>query len=389
MLQSTKPREQNGRDTFSRYKAQTRGAAIAALSILDGKDIDKVYCDFHDDFVIRIIIDGEHHYRFVQVKTKSKQNENWKLNEIFGLKTTIKDQKKQSTESIRKSFIGKLLLHTVIFDDSCDAVILMTNVNFDDVVEQLATDISSGTSSNKYINVMVTRFRECFSVKEGLLNDLDVALKLKKLKLESDVEYLKENKNNFEPLAREKIFEYSEIDLDHSESKIVLQNLLQLVENKSVGIISDFTKETVDRMAGIGVEELLEILSISKDAYESLVAGGDKKAIKSASVIQRTLHAAGAETEEIDFCAKCKMSWDVWLRSNRNLISELDLNEIVSNIDSLFRQLILDKSAINLSSLRPSIKSLSEKLKEKEIIFDLDEQKLLGGLFSALVRFKS
>jgi hypothetical protein len=46
MLEKVNPREQAGRDSFSRYRAQVRSAAIAALSILDGESIDRVYCDF-------------------------------------------------------------------------------------------------------------------------------------------------------------------------------------------------------------------------------------------------------------------------------------------------------------------------------------------------------
>lgn len=53
MLSTKKPREQSGRDSFGRFRAQCRSAAIAALSILEDKEIDRVYCDLHDDFVVR------------------------------------------------------------------------------------------------------------------------------------------------------------------------------------------------------------------------------------------------------------------------------------------------------------------------------------------------
>lgn len=40
---STKPREQVGRDTFLRYRAQILAAALAALEILEGGEVDRVF----------------------------------------------------------------------------------------------------------------------------------------------------------------------------------------------------------------------------------------------------------------------------------------------------------------------------------------------------------
>jgi hypothetical protein len=68
MLETKKPREQSGRDSFNRYRAQVRSAAMASLSILEGEDIDKVYCDLHDDFVVRKKESNCYSYVFYQVK---------------------------------------------------------------------------------------------------------------------------------------------------------------------------------------------------------------------------------------------------------------------------------------------------------------------------------
>ncbi|EOI8018186.1 dsDNA nuclease domain-containing protein [Vibrio parahaemolyticus] len=84
-LHNETPREQDGRDSFERYRAQVRSASIAALTILEGSEVDRIYCDLHDDFVKRRSNGGG--YDFYQVKTKSKQNHNWSLNEVFGIKS--------------------------------------------------------------------------------------------------------------------------------------------------------------------------------------------------------------------------------------------------------------------------------------------------------------
>ncbi len=84
-LHEVKPREQAGRDTLERYNAQIRAASIACLSILEGKDVKRVYCEFHDDYVIEKNIANDIHYTFVQVKTKEKLREIWKLRDVFGI----------------------------------------------------------------------------------------------------------------------------------------------------------------------------------------------------------------------------------------------------------------------------------------------------------------
>ena len=85
MFYETKPREQSGRDAFSRFNAQVRSAAMASLAILEGKEIDRVYCDFHDDFVVRKKDNKGIVYHFYQVKTKAKQNQNWTVNAVSGI----------------------------------------------------------------------------------------------------------------------------------------------------------------------------------------------------------------------------------------------------------------------------------------------------------------
>ncbi len=51
-LHDVTPREQNGRDSFERYRLQVRSASIAALTILEGSEIDRIYCDLHDDLAL-------------------------------------------------------------------------------------------------------------------------------------------------------------------------------------------------------------------------------------------------------------------------------------------------------------------------------------------------
>lgn len=386
----SKPREQVGRDTFDRYKAQVRAAGFASLSILENDGVERVFCDYHDDFVVKKNVRGSVEYCFFQVKTKRKAKESWTLAEIFGLSVKAKDQAKQSTPSIRDSFAGKLLQHTVNFPRNCGGVVFMTNAYVDDTVEDVSEYISRKDCGNKYTKVLKERFNECFTnSKSSVLSDDDVLACISKLGFETDVQHIKGENNNFESLARGKIFEYSEVDLEFNEARQILVGLLDLVGKKSGGVITEFTEEVIDAKASVDINDLLDVLSISRAAYHQLASGGDKRAIKSVSVIQRALTSAGAGAQEIEFCSKCKTDWDVWLRQNRVKLSEMDIMEVLSNIDDILNKIIESGRGFKLSALRPEIAFLANILKSKNIIFDLNESLLLGGFFSALVRCKS
>ena len=389
MLDTKKAREQNGRDSFSRYRAQVRSAAVASLSILEGANVDRVYCDLHDDFVIRKKDKDGFSYIFYQVKTKGKQNHNWTINEVFGLNTRLKDQSKQSSDSIKDSFIGKLLLHTVVFDEHCNSVTFQTNVNNSDEVDELLTDIESGAFASKFSKIIIERFTECFGDNCITYSHEEAKSKLSKLSFESDVSFLKDGDNYFELIVKEKIYEFSEIDLERAEFREILLRLLDLVERKSSGVIKTWDAESIESCAGISIDDLLTILSISKDAYYSLVKGGDSSAIKSASMIQRALKAGGADTSMVMYCSKCKTDWDLWFRNARHVVQELDLLTISELVGTTLKNTVDPQGLLALTNLRMPIKNLLAELDAKGLKFDLTEDLLLGGIFSAFVRGKS
>lgn len=386
-LEKKKPREQDGRDSFGRYRAQVRSAAIASLSILENKNIDRVYCDLHDDFVVRSVDKNGIGYLFYQVKTKGKSNHNWTVNELFGLKEKLKDQSKQSTAKIKESFVGKLLLHTVVFDEYCNTVVFQTNIHNSDQVSAMVEDVESGTFENKFIQVLLDRFCECYpeEINESLTLD-DVKHRISKLKFETDVQYLKQGDDNFEPIAKEKIFRFSEVDLGYLETKEILNKLLELVSKKSSGKITEWNQEAIEKQAGIAIDDLLKVLSISKDAYYALLNGGDGKAIKSASIIQRMLESGGVSQEAVKYCSDCKTQWDGWYRENRHIIPEIDLLSILGRVRSMIKKERMHAGSLCIADLRTPIKQLLKTLAQEEIAYDLDENTLLGAVFSELIK---
>lgn len=152
------PRETAGRDTVTRFRMQFQAAAYAALEILSGKEVDRVYCDYHDDFVVRRTVAGVVEYHFFQVKTKGKANQQWDVASVFALKKQGALDTDEKLEAIRNSIAGKLLVHTVEFGGQCREVTVLSNVHFADDVHEVVADLSAGSSGKKYIRQFIEKF---------------------------------------------------------------------------------------------------------------------------------------------------------------------------------------------------------------------------------------
>jgi Cap4 dsDNA endonuclease len=379
-LAEVTPRETSGRDTIARYQAQFRAAAYECLSILTGKTIDRVYCDYHDDFVSREAIGEKRLYHFYQVKTKEKRNYQWKRLDIFGMpkKKTI------DPEKVVESFAGKLILHTVRFKNSCGNVVFLTNIQFDDEMEGVAAALEAGDFTNETLKLLIGSFNEAFI--EGVpLDATSIQKHLGRLSLRPGIEYLHPQAKDFEALARDAIFNYSEVDLEHLECEEIIRNLVGLVERKSFqDAIAGMSESQLDDIAGIGISDMLEILSISKGAYQQLIDGGDPTAIKSASIIQRKLTQAGAGDEIIEYCSKWKVQWDIWFRDKRHMLPEFELNFLLDDLNNIKNMLATGK--VSLQDLQSQIESLWTKVFDKGLSGTLSKDLLMGGVFSALVR---
>ena len=146
------PQETVGRTTVTRFRMQFQAAAYAALEILSGQEVDRVYCNYHDDFVVRRTVAGVVEYHFFQVKTKGNANQQWDVAEVFSLKKKGALDTEEKLEAIRKSIAGTLFVHTVEFGEQCREITVLSNVHFDDDVYEVVADLAAGSSSKKYIS---------------------------------------------------------------------------------------------------------------------------------------------------------------------------------------------------------------------------------------------
>lgn len=376
------PRETVGRDTMMRFRMQFQAAAFAALEILSGKEVDRIYCDYHDDFVVRRSVAGVVEYHFFQVKTKGKANQQWDIDGVFALKKTGTLDTAEKLDAVRSSIAGKLFVHTIEFGDQCRGVTILSNVHFKEEVHDLVADLAAGMSSKKYTRQFIEKFAAIVSP-DVPLSPEQVEAARKKLSLLPNVQYIGDTLEAFCITAHNAIWKHSEIDLHQHEVERIARSLVTLVEEKSCAPISRLSKMDIDLATGVGLEDLLQVLSISTPVYQTLLQGGDPAAIKTASILQRKLKEAGTPDAMIEAASRAKVSWDVWMRNARHTFPEFTLNVLLEEIDKKCKAWLLSGGV--LADLEKCILELLESPTGKQFPA-LDIDLLFGALCAATVR---
>jgi hypothetical protein len=374
------PAEDVGRETATRFDMQYQAAAYAALQILEGKGIDCVYCDYHDDFVVRRVVDGKTTYHFFQVKTKAKGNHQWTLAEVLAFKKLGQKTDPASLEKIRKSFAGKLLLHGIVFEDACSEVTLLSNVYFKDEVVNAVSALRGKAPNCKASKFLSENFSAIFVLEPEATAEAASDF-LSKLSLRPSVDYIGKEREVFARAARSAIYEYSEIDLDFHETEELANGLVDLVYRKSKIPLENVGQDEIAMRAGVGLDDLLGVLSISRAAYDALLKGADSKVLKQASVIQRWLRGVGAGESMIEFASQQKVAWDLWLRNARHIYSPIDLAILLESIDALYGRWV--KGASDFSSLNDLLIEMASSSDLKK--FEGVGRELLFGAVSAVV----
>lgn len=376
------PREVVGRNTLARFRMQFQAAAYAALEILSGKEVDRVYCDYHDDFVVRRTMAGVVEYHFFQVKTKGKANQQWDVDEVFALKKKGALDTPEKLEAIRNSIAGKLFLHTVEFGDQCREVTVLSNVHFKDEVHDVVADLSAGTSSKKYTRQLIEKFADIVSP-DSPLSLVQVEAARRKLSLLANVQHIGDTLEAFGIAAHNAIWRHSEIELHQEEVERIARSLVTLVEEKSCAPINGLSKADIDLATGVGLEDLLQVLSISTQVYQVLLLGGDPAAVKAASILQRKLKEAGATEPMIEAASRAKVSWDVWVRTARHTFPDLTFNILLDEIDKTCKAWLLGGGV--LADLENFVQGVLDSVIGKKFV-SLDTDLVFGAFCAAIVR---
>lgn len=398
-LHDVVPREVTGRDVIERFQAQFRGAGLACLRILEGKEIDRVFCDYHDDFVTRQIIGGETAYHFVQVKTKKAKKYRWSRVDLFGLpKRLPKDARnihrpggwppptEDERKKISESFIGKLLIHTAYFKDACASITFQTNVHFDNDVEKIEEALLSAQFDEKTIRYLADNYAAICGSEDPVLMP-EVERRIGKLRLCGENNFLHPNDHDFETKTSKALYEFCEIDLTHTEGIELAVKLLELVRNKSsTMVLHTMTPSELEHSVSVGIDDLLALLPISPSAYRIFLADGDSKALKNASILQRKFGSIGAHADIIEAASRWKVAWDNWSRTHRHTY-EKDLVFLQTKVNAIYGRWA--GGEITFGQIENEISDLLDGIKSSQMRAILTPELLLGGIMSELVRSES
>lgn len=374
-------REHGGRIAIERFKAQFKAAGLESLGLLEDGDMERVYCDFHEDYVVKHVVDSNPRYRFVQVKTKGKLNHQYNMLEVFGLK---KKPKKAPIHDLKNSYAGKLLLHVESFGANCHSIEIYTNVNFDDEVEKIIDEIrGTETLTTNTLNLIAETRTLIASLTSK--TDEEVLTFLSHLKLSPRKQILNEEEEGFVAQASQRIYKYSEINLNPDEVRQIIILLLSMIEDKSaVPLASTISEEELNEKASVAIDDILDIIAISRSAYYTLKNGGDDKAIKSVSILQRVLKRNGFSGETVDIFAAFKIQWETWFRTNRHDIPEFRLTIIKQGITLLAKKLAIGQ--VDMDTITPEIATLCAIINKTLSRTDISEELTFGAVLSELVK---
>lgn len=378
LLHEVEPREMAGREAISRFAAQFRAAAYMSLAILENGEIDCVFCDFHDDYVVRRNRDQATQYDFYQVKTKNKSNYQWTQADVYN----IPRRGTPNLQKIGDSFAGKLLVHTFRFGASCRSVILQTNIQFHDHACEISNALQTGNNDYKYAKLLFEKFRDIFPGSDKL-DDSEVLVCLSKFRLEPGCPIADPSGHNFLALAKDALYRFSEVELSYQEFIEIAEKLLALVQRKSLQKIDEMDATSLVDAVGVTIYDLLDILAISRAGYESLVNGGDLTALRTASILHRKLKGAGASEEMIEYLCRQKVLWDEWLRTKRHIIPAFEANQLMASLLKAGKDWTLSGGELaNLFEIAESLPACSNRILQNELNKDL----ILGGILSEITR---
>ena len=342
-LGHVKPRERAGSQTAQRYEFQYQRTARAALTLLD--DTQKhvcVYCDWHDDFVIEVGTPPTR-YVFHQVKGRTSSKGPWTFHEFFGVhyKKGAKLAAKVSVVS-DKAIFPLMLLHHHNFPDSCAGLAFVTNTGFAPGLSEFIGDIAAAPD----MDGLPQATRIAFDHLAGAYTRVDPPLAseasdlfawLRGLTLHPDQGKLGDENAALLELG-DIVEQFSEIDLLQSESKMIARQIIARARAKASH--STTTIPTPDNQLrkdkGIVIGELLSILSLSTEGYESLKSGVSGEIVKTLSRLQRYCKTNDLEEHVVAICG-FKAAWDIWRTPERHFMKTTDYVTLVNKAKAIIQ----------------------------------------------------
>jgi hypothetical protein len=329
-LGEVEPRERAGSQTGRKYEYQYERTARASLDLL----VDEfkrvcVYCDWHDDFVVEVG-DSPTRYIFNQVKGRNLSEGPWTFCQFFGVRRKESRRKSKKPSPVDPTaIIPRMVLHFKNFGDNCAGLAFVTNAGLHPDLSKFLVDVSTASS----IETLPEDARIAFEHTADAYVAADPQLALSPTGLFDSIRTLAvyPGQGQLEPpdaalleLA-DIVVQFSEIELLQRQAKQIARELVSRVRGK-VGCTTTVVPtvdEQLRRDKGIVVADLLEVLSLSSDAYEQLKAGAGSGTVKTLSRLQRFCTKRGFDGSLLLICG-FKAQWDVWRTTERHFLSSAD-----------------------------------------------------------------
>jgi Cap4 dsDNA endonuclease len=329
-LGQVEPRERAGAQTGRKYEYQYERTARAALDLLsDGAKHVCVYCDWHDDYVAEISGSASG-YVFHQVKGRKSSQGPWKFSELFGVsnKKAAKPSTKPASVS-PNAILPLMLLHHKNFGDNCAGLAFVTNAGIEPAVSQFLDTIGRSNSEAELAEEEGIAFRHVarayMAAEPPLATSAAELFKwLRGLLIHTDQGLLDDSEAALLELSNV-VFNYSEIELVQRQAKQIAREIVSQVRGKVAHstTVVPASDEQLKRDKGIVVTELLNVLSLSTQAYEQLRAGAGPDAVKTLSRLQRFCQKNKLEKHLVSICG-FKAQWDIWRTIERHFLSSAD-----------------------------------------------------------------
>jgi hypothetical protein len=342
-LGQVEPRERVGAQTGRKYEYQYERTARAALDLLtDGAKYVCVYCDWHDDYVAEI---GSPPTRYVfhQVKGRKSSQGPWKFNEFFGVSKKKGPKPSKAPANVTANAIAPLmLLHYRNFGDSCAGLAFVTNAGLDPALSRFIETVGhSGSEADlpkEDKNAFQHLARAYVASNPPLaMSAANLFTWLHGLTVHTDQGLLEDPEAALLELANV-VVNYSEIELLQRQAKQIAREIINRVRVKVAHstTVVPASDEQLRRDKGIVIAELLNVLSLSAQAYEQLRAGEGREMVKTLSRLQRFCLKNGMKDHLVQIC-EFKAQWDIWRTIERHFLKSVDYMLLEKNAKDLLK----------------------------------------------------
>jgi Cap4 dsDNA endonuclease len=342
-LGEVEPRERVGAQTSRKYEYQYERTARAALELLsDGSQHICVYCDWHDDYVAEI--GGPlSRYTFHQVKGRKSSQGPWRFAEFFGVarKKTATPSKPPASVST-DAIVPLMILHYNNFGNSCAGLAFVTNAGLDPTLNDFIESISTASNETQLTGEVKSAFQHLARAYVAaspclVTSETQLFTWLRGLQIYTDQGNLESADAALLEIAAV-AEDYSEIELTQRQAKQIARDIVSCVRTKvahSTTVVPT-PDDRLRRDKGIVIAELLNMLSLSAQAYEALKAGDDRETVKTLSRLERFCGKNGLETQIVQICS-FKAGWDIWRTVERHFLKSVDYTLLESKAKDLLR----------------------------------------------------